>query len=100
MMRPEQHKDFEDLEASQLFCPTCKRAMPVRKRLFLVLLDKEMFDYICTVAPWCGKRAAVAGSTSMVENLRDGVRGFFDTQPRRVGSSRREGSTVRRHTAP
>jgi hypothetical protein len=40
-------KDFEDLEASQLFCPTCRRAMPVRKRLFLVLLDKEIFDYVC-----------------------------------------------------
>ena len=48
MMPPEQQKDFEDLEASQLFCPTCKRAMPVRKRLFLVLLDKEIFDYVCT----------------------------------------------------
>ena len=46
-MRPEQQKDFEGLEASQLFCPTCKRAMPVRKRLLLVLLDKEIFDYIC-----------------------------------------------------
>jgi hypothetical protein len=41
-------KDFEDLEASQLFCPTCKRAMPVRKRLLLVLLDKEIFSYLCT----------------------------------------------------
>ncbi len=48
MMPPDEQKDFEDLEASQLFCSTCKRAMPVRKRLFLVLLDKEIFDYICT----------------------------------------------------
>jgi len=48
MMPPDKQKDFEDLEASQLFCSTCKRAMPVRKRLFLVLLDKEIFDYICT----------------------------------------------------
>jgi hypothetical protein len=48
MMPPDEQKDFEDLEASQLFCSTCKRAMPVQKRLFLVLLDKEIFDYICT----------------------------------------------------
>jgi hypothetical protein len=48
MMPPRRQKDFEDLEASQLFCPTCKRAMPVRKRLFLVLLDKEIYDYVCT----------------------------------------------------
>ena len=48
MMPPDKQKDFEDLEASELFCSTCKRAMPVRKRLFLVLLDKEIFDYVCT----------------------------------------------------
>jgi hypothetical protein len=48
MMPPHRKKDFEDLEASQLFCPTCKRAMPVRKRLFLVLLDKEIYNYVCT----------------------------------------------------
>ena len=47
MMSPDEHKDFEDLEASQLFCPTCKCAMPVRKRLFLVLLDKEIYSYVC-----------------------------------------------------
>ena len=42
-----QRPDFEDLEASQLYCPTCKRAMPVRKRLLLVLLARETFDYVC-----------------------------------------------------
>ena len=47
MMPPDQQKDFEDFEASQLFCLACKRAMPVRKRLFLVLLDKEIFSYVC-----------------------------------------------------
>jgi hypothetical protein len=26
---------------SQIYCPECKSAMPVRKRLLLVLLDKE-----------------------------------------------------------
>ncbi len=48
MTPPERQKDFEDLEASELFCPTCKRAMPVRKRLFLVLLDKEIYSYVCS----------------------------------------------------
>jgi hypothetical protein len=47
MMPPHPARDFEDLEASQLYCPNCKRAMPVRKRLLLVLLDREMFDYVC-----------------------------------------------------
>ena len=40
-------RDFEGMEASQLYCPTCRRAMPVRKRLLLVLLDRETFDYVC-----------------------------------------------------
>ncbi len=47
MMPQGKRADFEDLEASQLYCPACKRAMPVRKRLLLVLLDRETFDYVC-----------------------------------------------------
>ena len=47
MMPPRRARDFEDMEASQLYCPTCKRAMPVRKRLLLVLLDREISDYVC-----------------------------------------------------
>ena len=47
MMLPDHREDFRDLEASQLYCQVCKRAMPVRKRLLLVLLDKETFDYVC-----------------------------------------------------
>ena len=42
-----QTKDFEQLEVSQIYCPKCKTAMPVRKRLLLVLLDKETYDYVC-----------------------------------------------------
>jgi len=44
--------DFDQLEASQIYCPSCKRTTTVRKRLLLVLLDKETFDYVCTV---CGR---------------------------------------------
>jgi len=40
-------KQFEDLEAVSLYCPRCKTAMPVRKRLLLVLLDSEMYEYLC-----------------------------------------------------
>lgn len=78
MMPPHRQKDFEDFEASQLFCPTCKRAMPVRKRLFLVLLDKEIYDYVCTgCGSAVGKGAALADTGLTVENLRGRVRGFF-----------------------
>ena len=48
MIPTRQPHDFEELEASQIYCPKCRAAMPVRKRLLLVLLDKETFDYVCT----------------------------------------------------
>ncbi len=47
MMR-EQYKDFD---ATELYCPRCKRAMRVRKRLLLVLPEGEKYDYACVV---CG----------------------------------------------
>ncbi|MEW6441086.1 MAG: cytoplasmic protein [bacterium] len=38
---------FDQFEASSLFCPRCKRAVPVRKRLLLVLPDGERYEYLC-----------------------------------------------------
>ena len=38
---------FENLEAVSIFCPKCRQAMPVRKRLLLVLLDREVHEYRC-----------------------------------------------------
>ena len=40
-------KQFENLEAVTLFCPRCREAMPVRKRLLLVLLEDEIYEYVC-----------------------------------------------------
>lgn len=38
---------YGSLEASLLHCPSCRQAMPVRKRLLLVLLDGEKYEYVC-----------------------------------------------------
>jgi hypothetical protein len=38
---------FDQMEASLLFCPKCRQATPVRKRLLLVLPEGEKFDYVC-----------------------------------------------------
>jgi hypothetical protein len=38
---------FEQLEASLLFCPKCREARPVRKRLLLILPEGNKFDYLC-----------------------------------------------------
>jgi len=42
---------FDQMEASLLYCPTCRKATPVRKRLLLVLMEGEKFDYVCAL---CG----------------------------------------------
>jgi len=38
---------FEEFEATSLYCPTCKMAVPVRKKLLLVLPEGEEFEYLC-----------------------------------------------------
>lgn len=38
---------FEEFEATSLFCPRCRRATPVRKKLLLVLPTGNKYDYVC-----------------------------------------------------
>lgn len=38
---------FEEFEATSLYCPRCKTAVPVRKKLLLVLPEGEEFEYLC-----------------------------------------------------
>ena len=52
-------QQFEELEASSLFCPKCKTAVPVRKKLLLVLPEGEKLEYLCTQ---CG--SSVGSKTS------------------------------------
>lgn len=42
---------YRDFDATELFCPQCKRAVPVRKRLLLILHEGEKYDYSCV---YCG----------------------------------------------
>ena len=38
---------FEEFEATFLFCQKCGVAMPVIKRLLLILSDGELWEYLC-----------------------------------------------------
>jgi len=38
---------FDQFEATALYCPNCRQAMPVRKRLLLVLPEGEKYEYLC-----------------------------------------------------
>jgi len=48
LMKRESYKDFD---ATELYCPRCRRAVPVRKRLLLILPQGEKYDYACA---FCG----------------------------------------------
>jgi DNA-directed RNA polymerase subunit RPC12/RpoP len=39
--------NFEEFEARSLYCPRCKAAVPVRKRLLLVLPEGDEYEYLC-----------------------------------------------------
>jgi hypothetical protein len=41
------YKQFENMTATQLYCNNCKRAMPVKERLLLILPDGNLHDYYC-----------------------------------------------------
>jgi hypothetical protein len=45
--RPDPKAQYGDFEAVELFCPKCKQAMPVRRRLLLVLPEGEKYEYLC-----------------------------------------------------
>jgi len=51
---PEGHamiETFREFDATELYCPKCGRAVPVRKRLLLILPEGEEYEYLCSV---CG----------------------------------------------
>lgn len=43
----QRQKQFDRLQATQLYCPNCKQAVPVRERLLLVLPDGDKYEYLC-----------------------------------------------------
>ncbi len=47
-MNRETYKDFD---ATELYCPRCKKAVRLRKRLLLILPQGEKYDYACV---FCG----------------------------------------------
>ena len=44
---------FENLEATELYCPKCKRAVPVNSFLLLVLPEGDRYEYRCR---FCGTK--------------------------------------------
>ena len=42
---------YKDFDATELYCPRCKKAVRLRKRLLLILPQGEKYDYSCA---FCG----------------------------------------------
>lgn len=51
-MMNQEKEQFSDFEASSLYCPKCRKAQKVSKRLLLVLPDGDLYEYKCSV---CGE---------------------------------------------
>jgi hypothetical protein len=45
--------DFDQFEASELYCPKCRTAVPVNKFLLLILPDGDRYEYRCR---FCGTK--------------------------------------------
>jgi DNA-directed RNA polymerase subunit RPC12/RpoP len=43
---------FKEFDATELYCPRCRQAVPVRKRLLLILPEGEKYEYRCA---YCGE---------------------------------------------
>ena len=50
---PSPRDSYDQLEATELYCPQCGRAVPVRKFLLLILPDGDKYEYRCQ---FCGSK--------------------------------------------
>jgi DNA-directed RNA polymerase subunit RPC12/RpoP len=48
-----QESDFNELEATELYCGKCRQAVPVQKFLLLVLPEGDKYEYRCQ---YCGAK--------------------------------------------
>ena len=66
---------FENLRASSLYCARCRKAMPVRERLLLVLPDRDLYDYLCTgCGDSVGRREITVGEKMLAAARRPNLR--------------------------
>lgn len=49
----QQESNFDQLEATELYCNECHQAVPVRKSLLLVLPEGDKYEYKCQ---YCGAK--------------------------------------------
>jgi hypothetical protein len=55
-------RQFDQLRATELFCPQCRAPRPVRERLLLVLPHAELYEYRCVACASSLGQREVKGS--------------------------------------
>ncbi|HEV2394513.1 MAG TPA: hypothetical protein VG146_19355 [Verrucomicrobiae bacterium] len=64
-------QQFGEFTASELYCPKCGRAQPVRERLLLVLPTGELHEFLCSqCATSLGKRTVTGPAVSPPQQAR------------------------------
>ncbi|MFH1640981.1 MAG: cytoplasmic protein [Candidatus Omnitrophota bacterium] len=58
-------RQFDDFQATYLYCNDCAGSMPVREHLLLILPDGYLFEYLCSN---CG---SVVGDKKTKLNAKD-----------------------------
>jgi hypothetical protein len=72
--------------ASELYCPRCKKAQPVRERLLLVLPSGELHEYLCSnCSHSLGQRTVTTPPTPLVSPRTAETA----SHPRKLSSDRR-----------
>jgi len=72
-------QQFGTFTASELYCPKCRSAQPVREKLLLVLPTGELHEFLCSnCATSLGKRTVTGPA----------VNTSFRPAPRRTGTRR------------
>lgn len=56
-------QQFGTFTASELYCPKCKSAQPVRERLLLVLPSGELHEIVCSRCATSLAKRTVSGPT-------------------------------------
>ncbi len=68
-------QQFGEFTASELYCPKCRSAQPVRERLLLVLPSGELHEFLCSrCATSLGKRTTTGPAVAPVRRSRSAPR--------------------------
>jgi transposase-like protein len=63
-------EQFGSFTATELYCPKCKSAQPVREKLLLVLPAGELHEYLCSGCGTSLGERTTTGATKPVSSVR------------------------------